>query len=358
MLAGLTGRVATSLGWYDQLGGRLLAAAAGLVLAVLVLAVARELWPQRRLLQLIALGVAIFSPVLVRSSSMYHPETLAAALAAAGTLGTIRVARGRSGPGVATLAGVAFGLGVVTRTWALPLGIAGVCVLALAVRPRRVLALAACGIAFAVISGAWLVNQKAAHGSPLAFNRSQPDAPLLERRPASFWLGPRILESFSHPYAPHARNQLVPQVYADWWGDYALTWRPGPALLVGVPQVDVGARRERIATSLLGVVPTSLGLAGLIALAAIALRRRDPALGLVPLGAVALGVAYLLFQLRYPSPDGDTLKASYLLCGLPAFALSVGFAGDVLSGRSRTARIVLSAAGTLFVIGLIPSLLL
>ena len=58
-----------------------------------MLLLARELWPGRRVLHLIALVLAAASPALVRASAMYHPETLAVALATGGVLVAVRSLR-------------------------------------------------------------------------------------------------------------------------------------------------------------------------------------------------------------------------------------------------------------------------
>ena len=73
-----------------QRPGQLLAAAAGLAVCVLVFLLARALWPERRLLHVAALVLTAATPALVRASAMYHPETLAVALAAAGLLVAVR----------------------------------------------------------------------------------------------------------------------------------------------------------------------------------------------------------------------------------------------------------------------------
>ena len=59
-------------------------------LAVLVLLIARELFPRSRTAQLGALAFVVTTPVLVRGSVMYHPEPLASLLVAAGTYVLVR----------------------------------------------------------------------------------------------------------------------------------------------------------------------------------------------------------------------------------------------------------------------------
>ena len=350
LLAGLLGRAAATVGIAPQLAGQLLALTAGLALLVLVLLLARAIWAERRVLHVVALGFAAASPVLIRASVMYHPETLAAALATAGVLIAVRTLR--SGPTLLAGAGsgLALGLGVLTRTWVLPVAVAVVVVLAVGGRRSRAWAPAAlCLAALITVTAPWFVNQQLAHGSALAFNRAAPEGSIVTRRPASFWFGPQVLEMFDTPHAPYARNQVAPQLYADWWGDYWLVW--------GDETVDAAAP-SRVRQSWLGLLPTIFGLGGIVALALLAVARRDAALALLPATALALAAGFVLFQLRYPFPDGDTIKATYLLIALPALALGAAFAADVLSRRSRAAGIALAAATVVLVASEIEFLLL
>lgn len=347
-LAGALGRLSTALGLgHAQRPGQLLAAAAGLTTCVLVFLLARVLWPERRALQLVALVFAAASPALVRASAMYHPETLAVALATGGVLVAARALRTRWTLGSAAASGALLGLACLTRSWALPVLVAVLVVSGLdAWDTRRWLPVAACAVVALGLLAPWLVNQQLAHGSALAFNRPPPAASLLERRPASFYLGPRSLRALEHPITPLFRNELVPHLYADWWGDWSLTWDspppPAPAALL-----PPGVVSERARQSLVGVIPSVLALAGLIALGLLAGARRSPSLALLPLAAAGVLTAYLGFAVRYPSPDGDTIKATYLLMALPAAAVAAAFVIDALRPRGRgwaTAGIVALAA--------------
>lgn len=347
-LAGALGRLSTALGLgHAQRPGQLLAAAAGLATCVLVFLLARVLWPERRALHLVALVFAAASPALVRASAMYHPETLAVALATGGVLVAARALRTRWTLGSAAASGALLGLACLTRSWALPVLVAVLVVSGLdAWDTRRWLPVAACAVVALGLLAPWLVNQQLAHGSALAFNRPPPAASLLERRPASFYLGPRSLRALEHPITPLFRNELVPHLYADWWGDWSLTWDspppPAPAALL-----PPGVVSERARQSLVGVIPSVLALAGLIALGLLAGARRSPSLALLPLAAAGVLTAYLGFAVRYPSPDGDTIKATYLLMALPAAAVAAAFVIDALRPRGRgwaTAGIVALAA--------------
>jgi hypothetical protein len=336
VLAGALGRLTTAVGLgHAQRPGQLLAAAAGLVTCILVLLLARVLWPERRVLHLVALVFVAASPALVRASAMYHPETLAVALATGGVLVATRALRTRWTLGSAVAAGALLGLACLTRAWALPVLVAVLVVAGIhAWDTRRWAPVAACAAVSLTLLAPWLVHQQVAHGSALAFNRPPPSGSIIDRRPASFYLGPRSLRALEHPITPLFRNELVPHLYADWWGDWALTWDspPPPAPAALLPS---GVVSERARQALIGVVPSVLALAGLIALGLLAGARRSPSLALLPLSALGVATAYLVFAVRYPSTDGDTIKATYLLMALPAAAVGAAFVIDALRPRGR-----------------------
>ena len=335
-LAGTLGRLTTVLGLgHAQRPGQLLAAAAGLVTCILVFLLARVLFPERRVLHLVSLVLVAASPALVRASAMYHPETLAVALATGGVLVAARALRTRWTLGSAVAAGALLGLACLTRAWAVPVLVAVLVVAGLnAWDTRRWAPFAACGAVSLALLAPWLVNQELAHGSALAFNRPPPSGSMLDRRPASFYLGPRSLRALEHPVTPLFRNELVPHLYADWWGDWALTWDspPPPAPAALLPS---GIVSERARQAFIGVLPSLLALAGLIALGLLSGARRSASLALLPLSAVGVVTAYVVFAVRYPSTDGDTLKATYLLMALPAAALGAAFVIDALRPRGR-----------------------
>jgi hypothetical protein len=288
---------------------------------------------------------------------MYHPETLAVALATAGALVAIRALRiGWTLP-ASIGAGLLLGLAALTRAWALPV-LAAVAVAAiLDARGRgRWLPVATLVTASVVVVGPWLVNQQVAHGSPIAFNRPAPAQSFLTRRPASFYLGPRSLRVLQHPIAPLFRNELVPHLYADWWGDWALTWDSLPPAPTDLLPAWVVAERARQAY--VGLVPSLLALAGVLALGLLAVTRRSAALLVLPLAAAGVLLAYVLFAVGYPSTDGDTIKGTYLLMALPAGCLGAAFVVDVLRPRGRGGALATACLLLLLVSVQLPFLVL
>ena len=97
--------------------------------------------------------------------------------------------------------------------------------------------------------------------------------------------------------------------------------------------------------SILGFLPTVLALVGWAVLLARSrgVPARLPAALLPGLGILG----YLYFTISYPTPDGDVLKASYMLTTAPAWALAFGYAVDRLPGRLRLVVVAILAASAL-----------
>ena len=91
------------------------------------------------------------------------------------------------------------------------------------------------------------------------------------------------------------------------------------------------------------MLPTLLALGGVVGLLGLALVRRSPALVLVPLVPLVAVAIYVTVTAVYPNPEGDTLKASYLLLSAPCWALAFGFAVERLAQR-RPFGVVLGLA--------------
>jgi len=330
-----------------QQTGQWVAAACGVLLTLVVLALARELWPERRALHLTALGIVAFSPALVRASAMYHPETMATLL---GTLGLLYAARSlRANGGWAVWSMVSaffFGLGVLTRAWVWPIALGALVLLTAAALLRtspggwRRLALFAAVLT--ALSAPWLAHQRIEYGSAFAFNR--PSVSPIGSRPAGFFLGPHVLDVFDRPIPPRLRNELVPQLYSDWWGDFFLAWDVDETAGSRLSMVPDHVTEIRSRQSVVGLLPTILALAGVVAIGLLAATRRDPRLALVPLPVALFGLAFLWFQLKHPVSDADTIKGTYALSVLPGLAISAAYAAETLARTSRIAALLLAGA--------------
>jgi hypothetical protein len=281
---------------------------------------ARELFPGRAWLQLSALAFFCFLPVVLRVGAMFHPEPLSMLMTAVALLLAARMLGRRDYRWqLAVATGIALGLGQLVRAFSLWTFAAVVLAFAVARawRPFVVVVLAT-----AVVASPWYIRQTIKYGDPV-FDRPQPHEAIWDRRPARFYFGTGLPQVFTEPVRPHFVNEAVPTTYSDVWGDYFGVWR---------------GSRERQA--FLGLLPTLLAVAGWLVL--LVRSRRVPArlaAALLP-GLGLLG--YLYFTVSYPTPDGDVLKASYMLTTAPAWALAFGYAVDRLPGRLR-----LVAAGVL-----------
>jgi hypothetical protein len=74
--------------------------------------------------------------------------------------------------------------------------------------------------------------------------------------------------------------------------------------------------------------------------------RSPPRLAVALLPGLGL-LGYLYFTVGYPTPDGDVLKASYMLTTAPAWALAFGYGLDRLPGRARAVVAGVLAASAL-----------
>ncbi len=318
---------------------QLVNAALLLATAVLLLELARLVFPDRRRLHVAALGLFVLGVLAPRSAAMVHPETMSMFFSTLALVLAARMIVRRSWTIPSGLAlGAALGAGQLVRAFSL--WTFGVVVLVLVTalvartdeRRRILVGLAATLVATAVVAGPWYGYQASRYTNPI-FDRPQVQKPLLKRRPASFYVDPRLREIFSSPRTPHLDNHFFPQLYADGWGDYygVFVWNNGSA------EPSPGENRTLVVQMLLAILPTLLLVVGWLALLAGALRRtrlRDHPerllVGLLPLAGI---VGMLYFTVSYPTPDGDVIKATYMLTTVPAWAICFGFGLDELLAR-------------------------
>jgi hypothetical protein len=280
--------------------------------AVVVWLLARELFPRRLWFQLSALAFFCFLPVVLRVGAMFHPEPLSMLLCAVALLLATRMLGRRDyGWRLVVATGVVLGLAQLVRAFSLWTFAAVVVAFAL-VRAWRELALVV--VVTAVVTAPWYIRQAVEYGNPV-FDRPTKNESVWSRRPACFYVCVGLPEVVTDPIRPHFRNEALPTTYSEVWGDYFGVWR---------------GDRER--QSLLGLLPTLLAVVGWLALL---VRSRGDPVGLL---------GYLYFTVSYPTPDGDVLKASYMLTTAPAWALAFGYAVDRLPGRVRTAAAVVLGA--------------
>jgi hypothetical protein len=331
--------------------GQLLNVPAAVGTLLLVVALARLLWPERRWLAPAAAGYVALSPVLTRTGSMFNPEPTDLFVSMLCVYLAARIFVRRRFTWRAALGlGVALGAGEMVRQFSL--WTLAVVVLVFAAgfwwrsADRRALlvslsiALAAC----AAIALPWYVYRAVHYGNPV-FDRPQSTKPLWDRRPARFYVDPGLPDVFTRPYRPHFVNLALPETYSDVWGDWygVFAWssaahaKPSPSRNAWL-----------VVQNVVGLVPTALALVGWFVLLVGSLRRRDASrllLGLLPLAGLA---GYLYFTVSFPTIDGDVLKPTYMLTTLGAWALCFGWAATKLAERSP--RLV---AGTLALLALV-----
>ena len=198
----------------------------------------------------------------------------------------------------------------------------------------------------ALVPSPWYIHQALTYGGQPTFpqavtrlgrNASGSPKPIYERRPLRFYLDPGLPAVLSAPYRPSFNNLALPTTYAGVWGDYFGFWvwtaRPnGPYKTQKVFPPPRSAARRLELQSLLGLLPTLLALAGWL-LGARLWARRPERLLLALLPALGL-LGFLYFTVSYPTPDGDVIKASYMLTTTPGWALGFGLALDRLRGTA------------------------
>jgi hypothetical protein len=326
---------------------QLLNGALALATALLLLALAQTLWPRRDALALAALGLLALAPWVPKAAAMFHPEPLDLFLSTlALLLATRMLVRRRFDLRAAAALGLILGAAQLVRAFSL--WTVAVVVLAFAaaalLRPggpggrSAILTAGAVVLGLALLVPApWYMRQATTFGDPV-FAPVPPEEPIWARRPASFYLDPALPQLFTAPHRPEFDNRFLPQLYADGWGDYfgAFAWDAAD----GSPSEH--ERGRLVAQSVVGVLPTVLALAGWALLLWAAVRRLRPELvpvALLPLAGLA-GMLY--FGMAYPTPDGDVIKAQYMLTTAPAWALAFGLAVDRL-WSVRRARVPLAA---------------
>jgi 4-amino-4-deoxy-L-arabinose transferase-like glycosyltransferase len=346
-LAGLAIQVGERLGLAEpERAAQVLNAVVAAAAVALVGLLARLVFPGRRRVLVLAAAFAALCPVNIRTAAMFHPEPLALLLSTAALVLLAWLVRGRTlSSGRATLLGLALGAAQLVRAWTLVTVTVVLLTLLLVAaldRPRRRETLRALAVVVAVavaVPAPWYVQQTLRYDNPV-FDRPQPDKPLYSRRPLVFYIstaGPRVV---TRPWSGSFNDRLLPLAYAETWGDYFGVWRWGPSR----GPLDDDTKRGLVVQSVVGLAPTVLAAVGWLALLLLVVRRpREDPLRFVPVLLPAFMLAAIAyFATAYPTPDGDTVKGTYMLVALPGWALAFGFAVDAF-WNYRRARLALVA---------------
>ena len=209
---------------------------------LLVAAVARELWPGRRRIELGAAAFVALLPVVVEAGAMFHPEPMSLFLS---TLALWLCVRTFANPRYAWALGATLGAAQLVRAWALAT-VAAVVLALLVARRWRALAVV-CLLAIA-IPAPWYIHQRTTYGGQPQFPQPAQAKPL----PGAFYYGLGIPSVVSRPYRPNHYARWLPVTYDGVWGDYfgVWTWHANGATVTR-PSTD-GVRWLRL-QSLLGV---------------------------------------------------------------------------------------------------------
>jgi hypothetical protein len=346
-LAGAATRIGDRLGLVEpERTTQVLNAMAAAAAVGLTALLASLVFPGRPGVPVLAAAFAALCPVTLRTAAMFHPEPLALLLSTTALVLLAWLLRSGN-PWIwrAALLGIVLGLAQLVRAWTL-VTVAVVLVtlgfVAALDRPRRRATLGALAVVAALaiaVPAPWYVHQTLRYQNPV-FDRPQPDQPLTSRRSPVFYVSADWARIVTRPWSGSFNGRLLPIAYAETWGDYFGVWRWGPSR----GPLDGETKRGLVAQSAVGLVPTALAAVGWLALLLLMVRRpREDPLRLVPILLPALmlaAVAY--FATAYPTPDGDTVKGTYMLVALPGWSLGFAFAFDSL-WTFRRARIPLVA---------------
>lgn len=344
---------------------RLLNVPALLGAAFLTLLLARLIWPSRAWLHIAALMAFCLTPVVVKQGAMLHPDVLSLFFATLSVYLAARMVLRRAYSVRSGLwLGAAIGAALLVRPSVLYVAIAlGLVMVVVGWRResrRAVATTALAGVAAVLaVSGWWFVHQQRHYGSFFAYTHTAfieggqhpgttvgPETlkkPFFERRPGSFYVGLGLPEAFSDPLRPAYTNRFLPTTYTEVWGDWLGVWDWG---LPGEPPPDNLTHRELQLQSFVGLLPTALAFIGVVWLLVAAVKRRGKdtlAELLIALVALMGLLGFLYYSMSWPSPDGDALKASYMIVTVPAWALAFAFALDRLSSRRRSIAATLAA---------------
>ncbi len=318
----------------------------GIGTALLLWWFARLLFPKRPIVCSAALGFFLACPIVLRTVAMFHPQALALFLSTLALVLTGRMIVERR-YALRDWVSLALTLAATQLVRSVGLWTVGVVLLTLVVtavaqpgqRLRIRKGLGACAAAALLLALPWYVHLQLTTDAAI-FGRTFTSAPLADRWPGAFYVSSGLPDVIANPHRGDLPPRFLPLLYADTWGDYFGIWSWGPPR----PELTPRVNGRLVAQSIVGLPFTVVAVAGWFALLALAVRRwrEVPERLLVVLMPLVSLAGSLYYALQGPSADGDTVKAMFLLTAVPSWALSFGFAIDVLAGRSR--RLAISAA--------------
>lgn len=371
LLAGPLVELGDALGLSDPADlGQLLDGALTVGTAMLLAALSAIVFPGRAWLRFAAVAFFVSSPIVLKTAAMFHPQPLVAFLAMLALVLAARMLRDRRyGVGAALALGLVVGAGQLVRSVGIwTLGVVGIALLGAAIarageRRAALRALVLVGVVGVLVALPWYVYLQTRYSNPIFGRTSAPSstvvapglvpgrsaapaafrllaaAPLPSRR-LGFYVDPGLPEVITAPQRAKLAPGFWPVLYTDLWGDYYGVWKWGS---IQKPITESIENRLTVQT-VVGVLPTLLAAAGLFALAGLAVARvrSRPELLLVPLMPLVALAGTLYYAYSFPTADGDTVKALFVLPAVPAFAICFGFAVETIGRRSRFMTVVLA----------------
>ena len=311
---------------------------------VLVLVLARLLLPGRPLAHWSALAFFACCPVVLKTGAMFHPQPLAMLLSVAALTTTAwMVARRDYRLRLwAMLALALVGAQLVRSVSIWVVGVVLITLLAAAaaqpVHRRRIgSALAVSALAIVLLPLPWYLHLQSTGGNAI-FGRGMSLLSFDSPWPAKFYVDPDLPDVITHPQRADLDVGVVPILYAETWGDFFGIWSWGTSRA----ELTAAVERRLALQSVVGLPLTAFAFAGWLAFAALtASRWRETPERIVGALAPLVGlVAVVYYATRSYRPDGDTVKALFLLPAVPFWAIAFGFAVEVLVERSRRVGLV------------------
>jgi len=344
VLAGLAMEVGEAVDLDEpERGAQLLNAAFALGSGLLVLALAGLLFPGRPLVRWASLAFFVCCPVVLKTVAMFHPQPLAMFLSLLAFWITARMIV-RHNYRVQWWIALVLALAAAQLVRSVSVWTVGVVLLTLIAaavaqpehRRRIRAALAISAVVAVLVPLPWYIHLQAS-GSNAVFGRGIAVASFENFWPASFYVSPGLPDVITHPQREDLEPRFFPILYVETWGDYFGIWSWGPPRPELTPQVN----RRVAVQSIVGLPLTVMALAGWLALAGLAATRwrESPARLLVALAPMVGLAAVLYYATRGFRADGDLVKAMFMLPAVPFWALSFGFAVDVLHARSKRAAL-------------------
>ena len=319
--------------------------------AALLLIAARLLFPRKPVVWIAALGFFAFLPVVPKTASMFHPETMNMLVATgAATMATWMIVRRRYGKWAFTGLAALLALDQLIRSSGAFTFIAIAVSLTVALlvdrvdRRAAVRALLIGVAALLLLITPWYIRQAVKYhtAAPIsvvpgfAQTMLHPgDSNVEQEGGIAHFFAFHPIELYEWPTRPHFINEAFMETYAETWGDW-LGW------FEWVPNANPSGHPLRVMRDqmLIGVIPTFMAVGGWLWLLVTAIRRRRGLLPFALLPPIAVA-GYLYRSYAAASLDGDVLKASYLLITAPMWAVGFGVAFERLT-RNRWAMVGLT----------------